>query len=66
MSAEKAKRPNLRYYSCMAIQPICDKCGKELIEFGAILLSPPDTEDTVTKFHVCTECYEEIMSEFEH
>jgi len=26
----------------MAIKPKCDKCGDELKEFGAILLSPPN------------------------
>jgi hypothetical protein len=31
----------------MAIKPKCNKCGDELIEFGAILLSPPDEESTV-------------------
>jgi hypothetical protein len=48
----------------MAIKPICDKCKKELQEFGAILFSPPDKESNVKKFHVCKECYQEIISEF--
>lgn len=37
----------------MAIKPVCDKCGKELTEFGAILFSPPDSNNTVKKFHIC-------------
>jgi uncharacterized protein with PIN domain len=41
----------------MAIQPKCDKCNEELIEFGAILLSPPDEENMVKKFHICKSCY---------
>jgi hypothetical protein len=44
----------------MAIKPICDKCKKELDEFGAILLSPPDSENMVRKYHLCKECYDEI------
>lgn len=49
----------------MAIAPNCDKCKKELLEFGAILLSPPDKEGNVRKFHLCTECYEGIMKEID-
>ena len=44
----------------MAIKPICDKCKKELKDFGAILLSPPDIENKVRKFHICKECYKKI------
>ncbi|MFH1402269.1 MAG: hypothetical protein ABIG87_01420 [Patescibacteria group bacterium] len=45
----------------MAIKPICDKCKKELTEFGAILLSPPDKNNKVKKFHLCKKCYEHII-----
>ncbi len=45
----------------MAIQPKCDKCKKELKEFGAILLSPPDDNDLVKKFHLCRECYTQVL-----
>ncbi len=45
----------------MAIQPKCDKCGQELTEFGAILLSPPNQDGEVKKFHLCTSCYEDII-----
>jgi hypothetical protein len=47
----------------MTIKPACDKCKKELNEFGAILLSPPDRENNVKKFHICKKCYEEISKE---
>ena len=40
----------------MAIKPRCDKCGKELTEFGGILLSPPQGH-TVKKYHLCASCY---------
>jgi hypothetical protein len=43
----------------MAIKPKCDKCGKELTDFGGILLSPPKG-NTVKKFHLCKNCYREI------
>jgi len=45
----------------MAIKPICEKCGEELEEFGAILLSPPDSEGKVKKHHICKKCYEEMI-----
>lgn len=41
----------------MAITPTCDICGKELKDFGAIVLSPPDKQGMVDKFHVCQTCY---------
>ena len=45
----------------MAIQPKCDKCKEILKEFGAILLSPPDNNDLVRKFHLCRECYTQVL-----
>ncbi len=48
----------------MAINPICDKCKKELNEFGGILLSPPNKNNEVTKFHLCISCYEELIDSF--
>ena len=48
----------------MPIKPICDKCKEELNEFGAILLSPPDKDKKVKKFHLCKKCYQEISSTF--
>ncbi len=47
----------------MAIKPICDKCKKELSDFGAILFSPPKGHD-VKKFHICKDCYDQIKIEW--
>ena len=44
----------------MAIKPKCDKCGKELLDYGGILLSPPDTSGKVYKYHLCVTCYKEL------
>jgi hypothetical protein len=49
----------------MAIAPKCDKCKNELTEFGAILLSPPDKDGMVKKFHLCVVCYGEFQKEIE-
>ena len=48
----------------MAIKPICDKCNKELVEFGAILFSPPDDKSYVKKYHLCKECHQKIIHSF--
>jgi hypothetical protein len=48
----------------MAIDPHCDKCKKELDDFGGILLGPPDSESKVRKYHLCKECYEEMVATF--
>ena len=48
----------------MAIAPKCDRCGNELIEYGAILLGPPDTEDMARKMHLCVYCYKQIVESF--
>lgn len=47
----------------MAIKPLCDDCGQELVDFGAILLSPPKADSTVMKYHLCVVCYERIKNE---
>ena len=47
----------------MAIKPKCDKCKKELKEFGGILLSPPN-KDIVRKFHLCRKCYQGVYRGF--
>jgi hypothetical protein len=39
------------------IKPICYRCKKELDDYGAILLSPPDGGGRVYKGHICKECY---------
>ncbi len=44
----------------MSIAPHCDKCGNELQEFGAIILSPPDKDSKVIKFHLCKSCYNSL------
>lgn len=46
----------------MAITPICDKCGKELTAFGAILFSPPNAKSEVKKYHICAPCYEKLVA----
>ena len=48
----------------MAINPKCDKCKNELDDFGGILLSPPDENDMVRKYHLCKKCYVEIFENF--
>ena len=45
------------------IKPICDFCKKELQDFGAILLSPPDNDNKVRKFHICKECFKKLNVE---
>jgi len=47
----------------MAIKPICDICKIEINEFGAILLSPPDKDNKVKKYHLCKKCYSELEEE---
>jgi len=42
------------------IKPMCDFCGEELTAFGAILFSPPIGKD-VKKYHVCVNCYNEMI-----
>ena len=49
----------------MAINPQCDRCSKELIEFGAILLSPPDAKNKVEKLHLCKDCYQKIHKDIQ-
>lgn len=49
----------------MAIKPVCDRCKKELEEFGAILFSPPDSSSMVRKWHICKHCYEKMIKDFE-
>jgi hypothetical protein len=42
------------------IKPVCNLCGKELNEFGAILFGPPDNKNNVKKYHICVDCYKDI------
>lgn len=39
------------------IEPICDVCGENLKDFGAILISPPII-DVCVKQHICKDCFE--------
>ncbi len=48
----------------MSIKPICDSCGRELTDFGGILLSPPDEKNMVKKLHICKTCYSKIIESF--
>ena len=48
----------------MTIKPVCDRCGRELDEFGALLLSPPTSGNMVRKYHLCKSCYNSIIKEF--
>jgi C4-type Zn-finger protein len=41
------------------IKVLCDYCGKELKDLGALLFSPPN-KDIVQKFHICRNCYYNI------
>lgn len=46
------------------IVPRCDKCGEELMAYGAIILSPPIIKDeiqNVEKYHICKTCYNDLM-----
>lgn len=45
----------------MAIKPTCDFCKEELLDFGGILLSPPDNDSRVDKLHVCKSCYAKLL-----
>ena len=50
----------------MSIKPKCDKCNKELTSFGGILLSPPDKNENVKKYHLCSVCYEMIRQQLKN
>ncbi len=58
---DQCRGPFIWYNNYMAIKPKCDKCKKELKEFGAILLSPPNAKNRVIKFHICKKCYGEMV-----
>ncbi len=47
----------------MGIKPRCDKCGKELREFGGLLFSPPMFGiSVVEKLHLCKKCFREVLA----
>jgi hypothetical protein len=43
----------------MPIKPVCDKCGKELNDFGGLIFSPPKGR-TVRKYHICKNCFDSL------
>lgn len=45
----------------MAIQVYC-VCGRELVEPGGLLLSPPDDDGRCRKRHLCDVCYSGILT----
>lgn len=45
------------------IQPICDICKHELIDFGAILISPVK-DKKCTKYHICKHCFSLLIIKF--
>ena len=42
------------------ISVFCFSCRKELIEPGAIVLSPPIEVDKVCKYHLCLTCWKRV------
>ena len=44
------------------IQPKCDRCGHELLVPAGLVFSPPESGNTVRKFHLCVGCYEAFRS----
>lgn len=42
------------------ITPICDKCGKEFEEFGALAFSPPKN-DLCLKYHICKTYWDKFV-----
>ena len=48
----------------MALILPCDRCGKELMEKGAILLGPPfdyNGHDVTPKYHICVKCWDWLV-----
>ena len=45
------------------IGPQCDKCKKELKDFGGLAFSPPypNRKDMVYKFHLCKDCWQKFV-----
>lgn len=42
----------------------CDKCGRELIQPGALLFSPPKQDQwIVEKYHLCVACWSVIVGQ---
>lgn len=47
------------------IRPICRRCGNELMEYGALLFSPPDDGGFVSKGHLCVGCYRAVIDDMD-
>lgn len=43
------------------IEIICSKCGEELKEQGGLLFCPPDIYGLTFTYHVCKECWKDVM-----
>ena len=43
------------------IQVYCARCNQELIQVGAIIISPPIKFDEVTKIHLCISCWMKFL-----
>lgn len=41
----------------MSIAPICDSCGNELAEPGALVFGPPTGQGWARKYHLCVGCF---------
>jgi len=48
------------------MKPKCCMCKKRFNNYGAILLSPPNTNDldqnVVSKYHICCKCYDKMVA----
>lgn len=48
------------------IKVLCDKCGAELTQQGALIFSYPGDYDTCFKYHVCRDCWHnELLTWFD-
>ena len=66
-SGESKSGPQLSIFKAkgewfMAINTKCSACKRELGDFGAILLGPPDEDNKVEKFHLCGSCFDKIVA----
>ncbi len=46
----------------MSLLVECAKCHQELNDPGALLFGPPDRGDATKKYHLCTQCYVDIVN----
>ena len=42
---------------------VCDFCGEEMTDLGALLFSPP-YQGMTWKYHMCKKCYKRMKEEF--